>query len=301
MFYLDAGCSINTQYWLASDPWIGYRPENFEEKKGTAIEQENLFFEGIKLRFKKKFREAKDFFISYITNHPEEQAAYVELFNCYNNETGNDLIRFFKSLPVSASKEHKLLLSNLYLNGGMIQEAKNNNNEIIQGNPNTSLETAAKIINIYIALYNDNDFNAACEIFKDVMLYPGLSTPLELQLVQNSIESYASQNGLIVPEIFLSKSNNINLTLPNDYFLFVNYPNPFNPSTLINYSIKEAGLVKIEVFDILGSEVATLVNETKEAGNFSVEFNAANLPSGVYIYTLQVNGFTSSKKMLLMK
>ena len=55
------------------------------------------------------------------------------------------------------------------------------------------------------------------------------------------------------------------------------------------------------MFDILGSEVATLVNEIKEAGNFAVEFNAANLPSGVYIYSLQVNGFSDSKKMLLLK
>ena len=86
-----------------------------------------------------------------------------------------------------------------------------------------------------------------------------------------------------------------------EYQLSQNYPNPFNPSTIINYSVKDAGLVSLKVYDILGSEVATLVNETKEAGNFAVEFNAANLPSGVYIYTLQVNGFASSKKMLLMK
>ena len=89
--------------------------------------------------------------------------------------------------------------------------------------------------------------------------------------------------------------------LPSEYSLSSNYPNPFNPSTIINYAVKDAGLVSIKVFDILGSEVATLVNEIKEAGNYSLEFNASALPSGVYIYTLQVNGFSSSKKMLLMK
>lgn len=86
-----------------------------------------------------------------------------------------------------------------------------------------------------------------------------------------------------------------------EYSLEPNYPNPFNPSTIINFAVKDAGFVSLKVYDILGSEVATLVNETKEAGNFAVEFNAAKLPSGVYIFTLQVNGFTSSKKMLLMK
>ncbi|MFZ1517536.1 MAG: T9SS type A sorting domain-containing protein [Ignavibacteriaceae bacterium] len=89
---------------------------------------------------------------------------------------------------------------------------------------------------------------------------------------------------------------------PNiEYSLQSNFPNPFNPTTIINYSVKDVGFVSLKVFDILGSDVATLVNETKEAGNFAVEFNPANLPSGVYIYTLQVNGYSESKKMLLMK
>ncbi|HCY75204.1 MAG TPA: hypothetical protein DHV28_04740 [Ignavibacteriales bacterium] len=86
-----------------------------------------------------------------------------------------------------------------------------------------------------------------------------------------------------------------------EYNLDFNYPNPFNPSTVINYAVKEAGLVRLKVYDILGAEVAELVNEIKEAGNHTIEFNASQLPSGVYIYTLQVNGFTGSKKMLLMK
>ncbi len=89
--------------------------------------------------------------------------------------------------------------------------------------------------------------------------------------------------------------------LPDNFVLVQNYPNPFNPSTVINYSIKYPGLVKIRVYDILGSEVAKLVNETKDSGKYSVEFYAYNLPSGVYIYTLQVNGFSASRKMLLLK
>lgn len=89
--------------------------------------------------------------------------------------------------------------------------------------------------------------------------------------------------------------------IPSEYSLSTNYPNPFNPSTIINYSVKDAGLVRIKVYDILGAEVFTLINEIKEAGEYAVEFNASNLPSGVYIYTMQVNGFASSKKMLLMK
>lgn len=85
------------------------------------------------------------------------------------------------------------------------------------------------------------------------------------------------------------------------FHLFQNYPNPFNPGTIINYSLEYEGLVKIKVFDILGSEVAELVNESKAAGMYSIEFKAGSLPSGVYYYTLQVNEYSDSKKMLLLK
>ncbi len=98
----------------------------------------------------------------------------------------------------------------------------------------------------------------------------------------------------------LGKESYISAVVEN-YELSTNYPNPFNPSTVINYSVQEAGVVKIKVYDILGSEVAELVNEMKEAGYHSIEFNASNLPSGVYIYTLQVNEFSASQKMLLLK
>ncbi|MFZ1517145.1 MAG: YCF48-related protein [Ignavibacteriaceae bacterium] len=87
----------------------------------------------------------------------------------------------------------------------------------------------------------------------------------------------------------------------NSFKLLQNFPNPFNSNTIIRYNIKDGGLVKIKVYDILGSEVAELLKETKEAGVYSIEFNASNLPSGVYIYTLKVNSFSASQKMLLLK
>lgn len=86
-----------------------------------------------------------------------------------------------------------------------------------------------------------------------------------------------------------------------DYSLDQNYPNPFNPSTKIIYSIKEEGLVILKVYDILGKEIATLVNENKPAGNYEAEFNASQLPSGMYIYKIQSGQFSDVKKMLLTK
>ena len=86
-----------------------------------------------------------------------------------------------------------------------------------------------------------------------------------------------------------------------NYELSQNYPNPFNPTTSINYQIKEKGFVSLKVFDMLGREVADLVNEIQDEGQYSVVFNASNLPSGVYVYSLKVNDFVQNQKMTLLK
>jgi len=88
------------------------------------------------------------------------------------------------------------------------------------------------------------------------------------------------------PTVSMNENN-----LLNTYSLFQNYPNPFNPSTRINYNVGEPGLVQLKVFNVLGVEVASLVNEFKNSGNYSVDFNAAIFSSGVYFYSLLVNNF----------
>jgi hypothetical protein len=88
---------------------------------------------------------------------------------------------------------------------------------------------------------------------------------------------------------------------PNDYFLAQNFPNPFNPSTKISYGIQEAGVVNLKIYNILGSEVTTLVDEHKPAGNYEVNFGKNELASGIYIYRLTVNNFVQTRKMILEK
>ena len=88
---------------------------------------------------------------------------------------------------------------------------------------------------------------------------------------------------------------------PTQYSLGQNFPNPFNPSTTIKYQIEELSYVLISVYDVLGNQVATLVNEEKPAGNYKLEFDATGLKSGVYFYKLQAGNFIQTKKMVLMK
>ncbi len=92
-----------------------------------------------------------------------------------------------------------------------------------------------------------------------------------------------------------------NFSLVNDYKLEQNYPNPFNPSTQIDYQIPKSGFVTLKVYDILGREVATLVNHEKRAGKYSIVFNNSNLSSGIYFYRLQAGSYTEVRKMMLLK
>lgn len=94
---------------------------------------------------------------------------------------------------------------------------------------------------------------------------------------------------------------NENGNVPTDYSLQQNYPNPFNPSTNIAYMLPRAGHVKLTVYDIFGREVASLVNDNKQAGSYTVEFDASNIASGVYYYKMEAGDFRDVKKMLLVK
>lgn len=88
---------------------------------------------------------------------------------------------------------------------------------------------------------------------------------------------------------------------PTKFELFQNYPNPFNPTSTIKYAIPKASLVTIKIYDILGNEIATLVNEEKSAGSFEVEFDASNFSSGIYFYQMQAGNFTETKKLILIR
>jgi len=93
----------------------------------------------------------------------------------------------------------------------------------------------------------------------------------------------------------------INETIPDNFILMQNYPNPFNPATTISFSLPSKSFVSLKVFDALGREVATLVNEELSAGNHSRQWNGENMSSGIYFYRLQAGSFTETKKLILLK
>jgi hypothetical protein len=138
----------------------------------------------------------------------------------------------------------------------------------------------------------DNEYRLHYVYFVDVV--PGTSLFGENDASNDGYWVYDSMD-------FLAVSVDDELTTVSNFELAQNYPNPFNPTTKISYSVADQTMVTLKVYDVLGKEVATLVNEVKAAGQYNVSFNAANLATGMYIYKLQAGDFVSSKKMMLVK
>jgi len=101
--------------------------------------------------------------------------------------------------------------------------------------------------------------------------------------------------------VYLTKQFILQYALPTEFRLEQNYPNPFNPETRIRYQVSSISPVTLKIYDILGNEVTTLVNEQKEPGYYEVDFNAVSFASGVYIYRLQAENYISTKKMMVLK
>jgi len=117
----------------------------------------------------------------------------------------------------------------------------------------------------------------------------------------NQGDAWNFAEGLLITVNPPSSIKDSNLSLPFAFELGQNYPNPFNPSTNINYSLNKASLVSLEVYNLLGQRVSTLVNEYQNTGNYAVKFDGANLESGTYIYRLNVDGESQTRRMSLIK
>ena len=180
---------------------------------------------------------------------------------------------------------------------------------IFQGNENDSVTIQMSIIvnpselDPMLELFDSNDNlltevwdNANAKILNFVLPYSDTYALFLSDFAGDEIGDYwfRFQKNLI------TRVNN-NQSIPFGFSLGQNYPNPFNPNTKIKYSVPQSSNVVIKIFDVLGNEIETLVNEEKPVGRYEVIFNAARLPSGVYFYRLKAGKFVETKKMVLMK
>ena len=172
----------------------------------------------------------------------------------------------------------------------------------LEGNPpNMSLEILAVVSDTgYVRTFTNFDGNYTLNVSDKLYNYDiGLGQPLS-NYPGYSITAHPGQTNANLNFTMTDVEKNQSV-IPNDFSLSQNFPNPFNPTTLISYKLKETSRVQLKVFNILGNEVETLVNEQKPAGNYEITWNALNLPSGVYFYRLQAGSFIDTKKMVLLK
>jgi hypothetical protein len=124
----------------------------------------------------------------------------------------------------------------------------------------------------------------------------GCSSPT----LSNTVTSPTRPNIQLTMNLAMSTGNNT-IGTPKEFALYQNYPNPFNPVTKIRYELPISGFATLKVYDMLGKEVATIVNEDKKAGRYIVDFDGTNLASGVYFFKFQVASFVQTRKMILLK
>ena len=146
--------------------------------------------------------------------------------------------------------------------------------------------------------YNTDNSDIGMSYIQDILIDKYGNKWISNWNYEGTIDEF-NENGIVMS---IQQEKNNGNKIPSQYMLSQNYPNPFNPTTIINYSVPKTSLVTIKVYDILGREVATLVNEKKSAGLYSVQFNASSeFVSGVYFYKMQAGNFVETKKLLLIK
>lgn len=176
--------------------------------------------------------------------------------------------------------------SQVGLNGNTIYAFLSYGTFIFAGTSNAGVFISTDSGNTWEEFNNGNIAGQVVEIVTD-------STYLYAATLGGGVYRYDVNN--------ITSVNNSDLEIPASFELRQNFPNPFNPSTSIEYRVSSISNVSLKVYDVLGKEVATLVNEEQSAGSYEVDFNASGLSSGMYFYKLQTDNFVETKKMLLLK
>jgi hypothetical protein len=187
---------------------------------------------------------------------------------------------------------------------GLTGTVKENNGTPIQG-AKISLSTDSENSEVYT-----DEFGKYYRLFKGGTYDVTFSKDGYVSKTVKSVK--ITDNSAKVLDVTLSKSNQKDETsysvyqrdgigIPGKFELSQNYPNPFNPVTNINFDLPESGFVTLKVYDMLGKEVKTLVNGMQNAGYYTVSFDASQLSSGVYFYRLNANGFSSLKRLVVLK
>ncbi len=272
-------------------------------------------------------KEATEQLISYGRSGVVEKDGIEFLFNIGDVNVNSNTIKFIErvdTLPVTSIEEMnlaavtetfnlnssiELIFSNYYyvVNKNLADSVLNENfnltfkSELVKAQGNEVVGTFDVVTyDIYnLDKYANLSYLVDCSGIESGEYFMRLTT-----IINEDVNLYISdiqRDDIVLEKAHLLTRNFKGESIPVTYSLEQNFPNPFNPSTTIRYQLPQDGMVTLKVYDILGSEVATLVNEQKAAGRYEVNFDATRLASGVYIYKLTSGTYVNSKKMLLVK
>ncbi len=292
---------------LSTDPWNGQTTliEQKNDSKNNEIVQSFIIpnpiiadssftdpSSGLNLEDKGDLNGAITLYMSMIAHDKFPDMAFTELFKLCKQYSRTDILNYFESFS-SSSKYYPLvskLIADNNLQTGQFDEAISTYDNLIKTYPNDYYGINARFQKLFAYINKKNDKASAQQMLTQLNAL-NLTDPIwtiQIQQAENLLGS--------------SSNNSYNsVTSALKGYAVMNYPNPFNPSTLIQYQLPKDGVVTLKVFDILGREIKTLVDRYKTQGTYTVPFDASKLASGIYFYQLRSGNFISTKKMLLMK
>jgi hypothetical protein len=305
IFFADGTSLLDYDNHLTTDPWDMQNSD--KNITGGSITSNNHLSKsivsddpltGLQLESDGRIDDAVTFYKNLITEDKFVRIALSQLSHIKYKYGKNELANYFGSLLTVNQKNYstvKNVIGGMYLQNNQFDNAMTAYDDVIRNYSTDYDGISARFEKLFAYLHIKKDPVTASRILSEIK---GLnSDEREVKMNIKIAESLLSGYNKVLGKNANLQDNKI----PKTYSLAQNFPNPFNPSTIIRYQIPKPGLVTLKVYDILGREVATLVNENKVEGSYDFAFNASRYASGVYIYQLRVNDYVSSKKMLLLK
>jgi tetratricopeptide (TPR) repeat protein len=253
---------------------------------------------GLDLENEGKIDDAIDYYENLIKTETYVNFALTNLASIRNKYSKPGINDYFEKIISGHDKHYgkvKKLMGDIFLQNDQFDNAIMAYNDVITNSPKDYDGINARFEKLFGYLHIKNNISMAAKILLELkgMNLTDSEQLLRFQIADNFIHGAGSGSNV---DIKLQD----NLT-PTEFSLSQNFPNPFNPVTMIRYQILKPGMVTLKVYDILGREVATLVNGNKIEGTYDISFDASKLTSGIYIYQLIANNYISSKKMILLK
>ena len=324
--HFDSTSEIYALFLLSSDPWgssCGQQGAIIANNNGqideTRVAQNQTTTTGSELRKGLRYKEEGNYsmafqhFVSMYSSGKIPEIALSHIASLYEYAPELSIAEFLTSKKDVVSSHQPFIFNSL----AKLQHRKNNVmlakrlfDEVIQRFPASQEARDALLRKFYIALHEEKDKLTAQKLLTRLTsVYSGYDIEFAQQLFDNVYFTTDNSNQNISREnTTLSKSRTKDKTTRNDFSLARNYPNPFNPTTSIRYSIPKAGIVTLKVYDVIGREVMEVLNQFQEVGSYTVNLDASKLATGMYVYRiaihsdkLETGSFSSVKKMMLLK